>query len=306
MSNVNGSFLDKNGLTYLWGKLKALIGAKASVDDIYGLGTNISSTADLNSLTTPGVYQFTSTGGSGLTNCPVNDCAFRLEVRYLNSTARYLQILYPQHTNGPTFFVRIRHSSGWSDWHNDDAYGLGVGLSGTDNLDDIKKPGRYYYGAAASATIGSAPTRSAGGELTVENIQNTSRVRQTFYVNNAVGDAGYFYTRTYVSTSGGTWSNWYRIDGFGTIGLSIANGTDITTLQTGRYYKDSGVSTVTGLPSDFNYAAFVLEVSATLLSYRRTMTLYPAGQDDDGAFYRRLQTAAGWGAWYKYSGTVVS
>ncbi|MBO7450829.1 MAG: hypothetical protein J6U54_10705 [Clostridiales bacterium] len=306
MSNVNGSFLDKNGLTYLWGKLKALIGAKASVDDIYGLGTNIASNANLNNLTTPGVYQFTSTDGSNLTNCPITNATFRLEVRYLNSSARYLQILYPQHTNGPTWFVRVRHSDGWSRWHNEDAYGIGKTLTATDNLDNVKDPGRYNFGGTAARTIGSAPAYGIGGELIVEVIQNSNRIRQTFYVNNAKGDAGYFYTRTYVSSNSGEWSNWYRIDGFGTIGVSISNDTDITGLQTGRYYKDSNVSTITGLPSDFTYAAFVLEVSATLLSTRRTMTLYPAGQDDDGVFYRRLETSAGWGPWYKYSGTVVS
>lgn len=94
-----------------------------------------------------------------------------------------------------------------------DVYGVGTVIAGDADLDDVRAPGRYYYGSLAAQTIAHVPRTDCGGELTVENIQNANRVRQTFVPNNATADAALFYVRMFTSSYGGAWTPWYKFTG---------------------------------------------------------------------------------------------
>lgn len=97
------------------------IAGKASVADIYGLGTSISSGTDLNTLTQVGVYYCSTAGiASSLTNCP-SVYPFRLEVCTTNGLTRYLQTLIDAVPSGSlagslTVYRRVYTASGWGAW----------------------------------------------------------------------------------------------------------------------------------------------------------------------------------------------
>lgn len=314
MSNVNGSFLDKNGLTYLWGKLKAIF---TTIDGVYGLGTEIPASSNLDQYTITGTFYGTSGNAGSITNKPVTSGAFHLYV-FKTSGSTYIQIYKQLTTDGDsTFYVR-RYYSTWQPWHtfsDDDAimsmvmtdvFMSPTALSAGDNLNSITIPGRYYSGSSTiSGNITNSPYTGGGYLLVVEIINEN--VTQTVYANVATPNR--FWRRVNIS---GTWNDWYQFGSFGAIGDSLANGTDILSLNTGRYYKSSSATTLVNLPSDWgSVGACFIEVSAATNVSRRHIRLYPAVKGYTGYYYERTQYldggSASWGTcWYKYTGTAVN
>ena len=93
------------------------VATKASVSQIYGTGTAITSGTDLNDLTTAGVYTCpTVTVANTLTNTPVSGSAFRLEVKYLNNNTRIRQECYIL-SDISTYYARTYTSTGWKPWY---------------------------------------------------------------------------------------------------------------------------------------------------------------------------------------------
>lgn len=210
MSNVNGSFLDKNGLTYLWSKLKELIGAKASVDDIYGLGPNsvIGNTDNLNSYETPGIYRRNSASNSNLVNCPVTDAAFKLVVEYVNSDVRLRQSLYPLYDTA-TYYSRVKLSTGWKEWRvfrdTFGLYKLGWTIPANADLNSYTTPGVYNSldGTSITNTLSNCPITGYGFRLEViSTISDSSYAKQILIPND---DTGSHYVRRKRSSD---WSAW--------------------------------------------------------------------------------------------------
>lgn len=87
------------------------------VASVSGLGINITENADLNDYTTPGIYQCPTTSIAGtLTNSPVSATnTFRLEVKTINASNRFMQTIYP--LSGSEYYVRKYTSSGWQPWY---------------------------------------------------------------------------------------------------------------------------------------------------------------------------------------------
>lgn len=153
--SVNGSFLDKNGLTYLWSKIKAklatmntAINAKATINDIYGLGTAITSGSDLDTFNVPGVYYYGSAPtASTISNLPMTGAAFRLEVRYVNNATgnRMHQTFIPL-SQACVTYTRVRNSAGWGAWHkNEPEFPYLVGTAIANSTDIFTLPvGKYY------------------------------------------------------------------------------------------------------------------------------------------------------------------
>lgn len=173
-------------------------------------------------------------------------------------------------------------------------YGLGTLIPNTvTNLDGYLTDGGYYSGSAISPALDAF-------RLEVKTISESANgaIQQTIYPLNP---NGYYYTRVYYSN---TWQPWRRVTPFGVVGTYIPDNTDITTLPIGRYYKTSGMTTLTGLPTGYT-TAFYLDISNTVGSNRRTMTLYGATQTTFADFYMRLETSGGYGSWYKFTGVQV-
>lgn len=101
--------------TYTKTEVDTALAAKATVEDIFGVGTTIPENTDLNTYTTAGVFSCGATNAATLTNCPVT-IGFRLEVVRMFSSNRRQQRIYPQDPNNGTFYIRTEGSSGFGGW----------------------------------------------------------------------------------------------------------------------------------------------------------------------------------------------
>lgn len=91
--------------------------------------------------------------------------------------------------------------------------------------------------------------------------------------------------------------------GLGTLLDADAN---LFSLSVGKYYYPSApAATMSNVPSDLT-AAFYCEVVNTISTQRRRILLYPSTAATSGAFYTCLETGAGYGTWYKFTGTAVT
>ncbi|MBO7452125.1 MAG: hypothetical protein J6U54_17490 [Clostridiales bacterium] len=319
MSNVNGSFLDKNGLTYLWGKLKALIGAKASVDDIYGLGLTIPANADLNSYTTPGVYN--SLDGTKVTNtlsnCPITTYGFRLEVVSTISDSSYAkQILIPNDDTG-SHYVRRKRSSDWSAWkvfHDSegtavDIYGRGVELTANDNIDNLTAGGNYSCNDAANVgpNLGGTVPYTGRFKLIVYTTSGggTNSAR-TVQVLIPITTSAYMFMRV---RNGSNWCAWGRIDSTVSARQELSSGVDLLTLAPGRYQTSTLAATLLHRPSDWgSIAGCIVDVDSATALAKRVIKLYPVSDTANTINYHyvKIEGPNGFDKWVKYSGTFVA
>lgn len=96
------------------------VATKASISDVYGIGTAIESDTDLNDIKTRGLYTCTSvTIANTLSNTPITGSAFRLEVKYLNNSTRIRQECYIL-SDLSIFYARTFTSTGWKPWYRFD------------------------------------------------------------------------------------------------------------------------------------------------------------------------------------------
>lgn len=105
--------------------LAAETAARQAADDlrpttqqVFGIGTNLVTSDNLNNKTTPGVYTCnTATIALSLINCPTA-LPFRMQVITSNGSARYLQIVYAPTYNDDFVYTYIRAytASGWTSW----------------------------------------------------------------------------------------------------------------------------------------------------------------------------------------------
>lgn len=126
-------------------------------------------------------------------------------------------------------------------------------------------------------------------KVTVYNREVTN-IQDTIYV-------GYYYNNVFNFTS---LKNFDTLD----VGVSILNGADLDTYtKKGIYVSDAAATTTSILhkPSDLTIG-FRLEVAYMHVTSRLVQTIIP---NDNGYFYKRNYTSAGWGNWYKYQGTQI-
>lgn len=105
------------GNGYFYKRLKTTSGwtswAKISS---YGLGTAITASTDLNTITMPGMYYCNNaTTVAGLLHCPVSTL-FHMEVKCTTGSARYLQEITTA-ADAPTVYRRLYTSTGWQSWY---------------------------------------------------------------------------------------------------------------------------------------------------------------------------------------------
>lgn len=315
MSGVNGSFLDSNGLSYFWGKIKSVFSKPT-------LGTAIPSNANLNSATymVPGTYNAKSNAiAASISNAPTSN-GFRLEVTSIISDTTYIrQTVYPNNDTG-YFYARRRKDSTWSDWVTfkpvsdtiSDVFGLNIEIP-SGNLNDYTTSGTYYV---KNNTIASSITNipkflgsAYGGRLEVKYTISTARIVQLYYPNLA--GRNIFFERT--RTSDSAWDPWYMHMSMPAQQL-IPSSADLDDYTTpGSYY--AGVTTSAGLSNNpWTVSGIKLIVMQTIASDRFIQILFPspyAAQTSsshipcDGIFIRAYGTD-GWQQWYKLQGTLVT
>lgn len=201
------------------------LSGKVGKSDVFGIGTEIPSTANLNDDTykSIGVYYRNSNSNSGISNIPVDGYAFKLIVEYINSSSRLRQIFIPLNASA-VFYVRLCTSGGWQAWHTfkseDGMLDAGTTITATSNnpvdVHSITTCGRYNFTTASAGNMTNMPYRNSGGELIVEQIQGSTRIRQTLIFNNSDTMVGIFYVSFLYSgspASNPAWSSWYKFEG---------------------------------------------------------------------------------------------
>lgn len=77
-------------------------------------------------------------------------------------------------------------------------------------------------------------------------------------------------------------------------------------LTVGKYNRQANANLVQNIPADLGNTPFYCEVVNTISNLRRQIKLYPCTAATAGNFYICLETANGFGSWYKFTGTVVT
>ena len=121
--------------------------------NLLGLGTEISSGANLNDYTTPGTYYCRQATAPSVTNAPITNFSYKLVVDYMASTTSYKQILYVNNTTMPTIFYRERSGASFGEWkqlaYTDVATTSADGLMSS--TDKIKLDKIYEVGIASAS-----------------------------------------------------------------------------------------------------------------------------------------------------------
>ena len=207
------------------GAVYTALSGKIGISDVFGIGTEIPSTANLNDDTYKaiGVYYRSSTSNNGISNIPINGYAFKLIVEYVNSNERIRQIFIPLNSSA-IFYIRLFTGGGWKAWQTfkSEAGMLDAGTTITAtsaspvDVHSITTCGRYNFTTASAGNMTNMPYRSSGGELIVEQIQGSTRIRQTLIFNNYDTMVGIFYVSFLYDgnpDSNPVWSSWYKFEG---------------------------------------------------------------------------------------------
>ena len=170
------------------------------------------SSADLNTVITPGDYYASSTAnGTTANNYPMNGVG-TLSVRRFHSSSVWVIQTF-QSWNSNRMFARSANSStGWTAWvefTNSDNVGsimnTGTVITGNVDLNSYTTPGVYTNAANAQATGGTNYPGTLAGKLEVFAAANSSFVWQTY---QEYGNSGRFYFRARYS---GTWAAWQEM-----------------------------------------------------------------------------------------------
>lgn len=159
--------------------LQTAIDGKATIAELLGVGTAIADNADMNGIKTIGRYSWGSAVAGTMANCPIN-------------TYQVLTDEPPDWASGyaTKYFTRS----------------LNHGVFSYDHIEGETAPtfeADTYYRIS----------RTCGGTMTVENVQNATRIRQTVVPNDTLATSGTFYVRFFASSYSGMWSSWYVFQG---------------------------------------------------------------------------------------------
>ena len=104
-------YYNTSGSTYAWGDWRELF------VNPYELNISIASNTDLDNITTPGAYYCGSGATAGtLSNTPISNTGFRLEVYRVSNSGSFKQVAYPNNSNN--YYVRYKQGStyAWQAW----------------------------------------------------------------------------------------------------------------------------------------------------------------------------------------------
>lgn len=178
--------------------------ADADVAQIYGLGTKIGNSDNLNDYKTSGKYY--AEAGQSITNAPISG-GFTMLVWYTFNQNRLVQVVFG--LDGSINVRALYGNNTWTDWWKSDNAKLFGGttlLTSSNNLNNVTSNGEYYF--SSNSRPSNAPF-TVGGRVTVERgigINQQAYIRQTAVRYN-VSDG--FFTRV-SSDSGSNWTHWYQ------------------------------------------------------------------------------------------------
>lgn len=325
MGNVNGSFLDKNGLTYLWSKLKTLLAGKAdassTVSNVAWDSTNKKITKTINSSTTDVVTASTLKSAmelkfSDISNTPTTLLGYGINDANITSGV----ITLGSNTITPLVL--------------DDVYGRGIKLSPTssahidlDNYLSVDKVGLYYtVGYTASRYLDNCPYKSAGIRLTVEYSGGTGDngiITQTVYPAYSRSDLVCYYRRTANLATGEDYkkTDWIKFESSSVIradavldaldtGVVLTSDHHIDDITTGGSYScnDSDVASAMNtyqtnnslqpLPFNGRFKLMVFGMSGSGTDSARTVQLF-IPNTTSASMFLRVRNGSSWCTWSK-------
>ena len=151
------------------------------------------------------------------------------------------------------------------------------------DLNNYTTPGVFYSQTGTiSATLSNTPVTNAAFKMIVEYLHNTSRIRQTIYVNNTTSDT---YVRTFSSSQ--SWGEWMKMaTGNDTGEIILSNALNI------RYRKVGNQVSL-----NINYRGDQAQTSKQLTAYAVTElatlpTGYRPSTEIDAPLFVRLDNGA--------------
>jgi hypothetical protein len=173
--------------------------------------------ADLNSLTTEGIWYGYNAVGSTASNLPVPNGNFNIRVENIMIGAVYLKqkCTIARIQNVYTEFVRVKNissSGAWQPWEMVSAVGeLGWELVRNDDLNDFTTPGYYHCtGSTVGNTLSNSPTVQPF-KLRVDRFTSTSNcIQEITAVENTTSGQPEVYRRMKLASG---WKSWYKFTG---------------------------------------------------------------------------------------------
>lgn len=193
---------------------------KIEISDVFGAGTAIPDTADLNTYQTAGAYTRDSTSNAGITNAPsvvmgASTYGFKLTVEYVSNYERLIQKLYPS-WNQCVYFVRQRYknpnpdeAAAWSVWKPITPFGsLGTKITTATAITSLD-PGFYY--CVDTSLLSGLPSNYTATNAIIEvtTTFKSTRQRIKLYAGNT---ADAFWVKA-ESSDNNTWTSWYMYSG---------------------------------------------------------------------------------------------
>lgn len=335
MGNVNGSFLDKNGLTYLWSKLKTLLAGKAdassTVSNVAWDSTNKKITKTINSSTTDVVTASTLKSAMELKFSDIDNTPTTL-LGYGISDAEIASGTITLGSNSITPLV------------SSDVYGRGTALSASSSspidLDDYlakNKVGLYYTtGNAVTKWINNCPYKLGAIRLVVEysgaGSGSDGTITQTvypehLYTSNADSNANVrFFRRVASLETPKKITDWIEFNGSSAIranavldaldtGVVLTADSHIDELTTGgsyscnntndvatpmnKYQTDNGLQP---LPYVGQFKLMVFGQNNTGTSTARAVQLF-IPNTTSASMYLRVRNGSSWCTWSKIETT---
>lgn len=172
--------IDPDTQQEVWSDWITLPTPASTLSLIYGAGSGISAGTDLNDIKTIGRYYWGSTVAAALANSPIS-----------------------------TYTLLATEPADWETAYNSKYFEKYT------EPNTGKERYRFVQGDTAPTFVANTYYRcsGAGGTLTVEYIQGSTRVRQTFVENDTLAKSGRYFVRFFASSYSGTWSSWFMFEG---------------------------------------------------------------------------------------------
>lgn len=213
---------------------------------------------------------------------------------------------------GTDFYTKAETDSLIANSIESDVFAAGESIPDTADINDYSTPGIYTRDSVTNTGISNLPSAISTGfgfKLIVEYVSNGERLTQK--IQPSWNRCIYYIRQRYRNTQppdydeGSAWSDWKPITPYGSIGTQIIISTNIRDLLPGFYFcTDSSLLQSATMPSDYTAANAVIEVTNTITTSRKRITLYPASFAPD-IWVCTMSSGSNWSGWYKFTGTPV-
>ena len=277
-----------------------------SGEDVFVLGTSLSSNSDLNSLTTPDKwYATTAAIATSISNIPadVTSAFFGVTIPSV-AGSRYIQILVPNDDTG--VWYKRRYTGSWQAWvkYKPDPT---TQLSENVDLDTLTTEGIWYGYNAVGSSAQHLPVPNGNYNIRVENVMIGAVYLKQICTIARMQNVCSEFVRVKNISSGGAWQPWEMVAAVGEMGWDLVKNDDLNDFLTVGTYQ----------AQNFTISSSIVHSPETVQPFRldvkylnsRTNVIQELTTFDSSTYetivYRRLKTSAGFQPWRKFVGAVI-